>query len=63
MAYENHEDEQAESVYNDDSREDLVENDEISPEEEAFMSGYDEDESEEDKDNDYDEAYEKAFEE
>ena len=30
-----------EDVYGD-SREDLVENDELSPEEEAFMQGYDE---------------------
>jgi len=38
-----------EDVYGD-SREDLVENDELSPEEEAFMAGYDEaaDESEKD---------------
>lgn len=30
-----------EDVYGDSSREDLVENDELSPEEEAFMQGYD----------------------
>ncbi len=31
-----------ESVYDEDSREDQVEDDGISPEEEAFMKGYDE---------------------
>ena len=34
------EDESEENVYDDESREDLVENDEISPEEEGFMQGY-----------------------
>ena len=29
-----------ESVYNDEGRQELVEDDEISPEEEAFMRGY-----------------------
>ncbi|NOZ80240.1 MAG: hypothetical protein GXP63_01090 [DPANN group archaeon] len=31
-----------ENVYKKETREDLVENDELSPEEEAFMKGYDE---------------------
>ena len=35
-------DEGEENVYNDEAREDLVDNDELSPEEEAFMKGYDE---------------------
>lgn len=48
-------------VYGDNAREDLAENDEISPEEEAFMEGYD-------KNDDFDEKtendkYEKAFDE
>lgn len=38
MAEENYSED--EDVYGD-SREDLVENDELSPEEEAFMAGYD----------------------
>ena len=37
----------------DDSREDLIENDELSPEEEAFMAGYDE--AAEDSDDDEEE--------
>ncbi|MFH1770352.1 MAG: hypothetical protein ABH828_02230 [archaeon] len=51
-----------ESVYNDEGREELVKDDEISPEEEAFMAGYDA-EPEEKNDDDDDEEYEKAFEE
>ena len=31
-----------ESIYSEDTRESMVEDDEISPEEEAFMRGYDE---------------------
>jgi len=31
-----------ETVYDEDTREDMIDNDEISPEEEAFMKGYDE---------------------
>lgn len=52
-----------EEVYDDESREDLVDNDQISPEEEAFMAGYEE--IKEKKKNVYegDEAYERAFEE
>ena len=47
-------------VYGDNAREDLAENDEISPEEEAFMEGYDKNEDFDEKtDND---KYEKAFE-
>jgi hypothetical protein len=51
--------EREEDVYGE-AREDLAENDEISPEEEAFMEGYDSNEDFEEKtDND---KYEKAFE-
>lgn len=40
------------NVYSDDVREEYVESDEISPEEEAFMRGYEEaDEEEEDKED------------
>lgn len=40
-----------ENVYSEQSREDLIDSDEISPEEEGFMAGYDEaDESEDDDD-------------
>jgi hypothetical protein len=47
-------------VYGDNAREDLAENDEISPEEEAFMEGYDQNQDfDEDTGND---KYEKAFE-
>lgn len=49
-------------VYNDEAREDLVDNDEISPEEEGFMAGYDEQKEKTAKDNLGDEAYEQAFE-
>ena len=46
-------DEGEENVYNDEAREDLVDNDELSPEEEAFMKGYDEaNESNEDEESD-----------
>lgn len=48
-----------ENVYADKSREDLIENGEISPEEEAFMEGYDESEKEEG--DSASEAYENAF--
>ncbi len=40
------------NVYHDEVREDLVDDDEISAEEEAFMRGYDEAEEDEDKDED-----------
>lgn len=52
-----------ESVYDGHGREELVEDDEISPEEEAFMKGYDQDIEESVSDEDDEEAYEKAFEE
>ena len=46
-------------VYGHDAREDLAENDEISPQEEAFMEGYDETvEEDEETEND---AYNAAF--
>jgi hypothetical protein len=48
-------------VYGDNAREDLAENDEISPEEEAFMEGYDKsDDMDDELAND---KYEKAFDE
>lgn len=49
-----------ESVYNDDGREELIEDDEISPQEEAFMAGYDEEEVKK-KDENVEDPYEKAF--
>ena len=50
-----------EEVYDDDAREDLVENDEISAEEEGFMSGYEERKEKTKEDFVGDEAYEKSF--
>jgi hypothetical protein len=50
-----------EEVYDDESREDLVDNDEISAEEEGFMSGYEERKEKIKEDYEGDEAYEKAF--
>jgi len=50
-----------EEVYDDETREDLVENDEISPEEEGFMAGYEEHKEKAKKELEGDEAYEKAF--
>jgi len=47
-------------VYGNEAREDLAENDEISPEEGAFMEGYEKNEDDEDKVEN--EKYEKAFE-
>lgn len=43
-----------ENVYSKKTREDLVEADEISPEEEAFMAGYDEDEDDEKEEDPFD---------
>jgi len=51
-----------ESVYDDESRDELVEDDKISPEEGAFMSGYYKDEEKKDTE-DEDKHYESAFEE
>ena len=51
-----------EEVYNGDGREDLVDNDEISAEEEAFMKGYDEDLENTTENAVGDKAYEDAFE-
>jgi len=51
-----------EEVYDDSAREDLVENDQISPEEEGFMAGYEERKEKAKKDLEGDEAYESAFE-
>lgn len=56
------EDEQdLEEVYDDNRREEMVENDEISPEEEGFMAGYEEQRERKPKNYEGDEAYEKAF--
>ncbi len=49
------------NVYGAQARERLEENDEISPEEEAFMEGYESDYDEDESEDD--EAYEAAFEE
>lgn len=43
---ENNPDEREENVYSDEGREESMSGDEISPEEDAFMQGYDEDENE-----------------
>jgi len=51
-----------EEVYDDESREDLVDNDQISPEEEAFMAGYEQIREKLKNRFEGDEAYEKAFE-
>ena len=41
--YDEYEEENGEqTVYDEDTREDMIDNDELSPEEEAFMKGYDE---------------------
>ncbi|MCF8013320.1 hypothetical protein K9K83_02990 [Candidatus Woesearchaeota archaeon] len=56
-------DQNIEEVYDDEAREDLVENDEISPEEEGFMAGYEQRKEKVDKKLEGDEAYESAFEE
>jgi hypothetical protein len=55
------EEENIEEVYDDNAREDLVDNDEISPEEEAFMAGYEERKEKQKADLEGDEAYEKSF--
>ena len=52
-----------EEVYDDESREDLVDNDQISPEEEAFMAGYEEIKEKQKTVFEGDDAYERAFEE
>jgi len=43
--------ESEENVYSEDVREDLVDSDEISPEEEGFMAGYDEAEEKEEEES------------
>lgn len=50
-----------EEVYDDESREDLVDNDQISPEEEAFMAGYEEVKEKKKEHLEGDDAYERAF--
>ncbi len=58
------EDEDFEEVYDDEGREDLLGDDEISPEEEAFMAGYEKDaEESEEEDKKYEEAFEEGSEE
>lgn len=52
-----------EEVYDDESREELVDNDQISPEEEAFMAGYEEIKEKKKVRFEGDEAYDLAFEE
>lgn len=44
------EEQENENVYNQGGREDMVDNDEISPEEEGFMKGYDDSEDNDDDD-------------
>ncbi len=63
MEDEREEKEDFEEVYDDESREDLVDNDQISPEEEAFMAGYDEIKEKRKANYEGDLAYEQAFEE
>ena len=63
MEDENYEDGDLDEVYDDEGREDLVENDEISPEEEGFMMGYEDVKDRKEKDLEGDRAYEEAFEE
>jgi len=61
MGEEEFHEQKEEDVYSNEAREDLEDNDEISPEEGAFMEGYDSgEELNEEKDND---KYENAFEE
>ncbi|MFA6073726.1 MAG: hypothetical protein WC758_06425 [Candidatus Woesearchaeota archaeon] len=55
------EEKEFEEVYDDAAREDLVENDEISAEEEGFMSGYEERKEKSNEDFQGDDAYEKSF--
>ena len=47
--YEGKEEKEEDSVYDEEGREELIESDEVSPEEQAFMKGY-EDADEEKKD-------------
>lgn len=47
------------NVYGDEARETMIKDDEISPEEEAFMKGYEEADEVEEEEDDTD--YEKAF--
>jgi len=60
MADEDNNSEEFDEVYDDEGREDLQKNDEISPEEEAFMAGYEE--STEEKEEVEDDGYEESFE-
>ena len=56
------EEENLDEVYDNSRREEMVENDEISPEEEGFMAGYEEHRERKPKNLEGDEAYDKAFE-
>ena len=47
------------NIYTEEDIEEMLDNDEISPEEEGFMSGYDEDSSEEEKEKSKDDKEEK----
>ncbi len=53
MAKNEEDTDEEENVYKESARDDLVDNDEISPEEEGFMQGYDE---RKEKTDDYDET-------
>ncbi|MGM5480148.1 MAG: hypothetical protein ACQESC_01690 [Nanobdellota archaeon] len=60
------EDAENEEIYSDGGREDLIDNDEVDADEEAFMTGYDQernktahDESSEDADDEYEKVFEK----
>lgn len=54
--------EEFDEVYDGQDREDMVDNDEITAEEEAFMKGYDEDQRDSDNKSVADKAFEDAFE-
>jgi len=56
---ENKDKDESREVYNDSGREDLLKDDEISPEEEAFMAGYES--ASEEKEEVEDDSYEDAF--
>jgi len=53
--------EKLDEIYDDEAREELRDNDEISPEEEAFMKGFDEETKSRKHSNVGDKAYEQAF--
>ena len=57
MAEEEYEEEGEDNVYNDEKRKEMLDNDELSPEEEGFLEGYDMD-SEEEKEKEKEEETE-----